>query len=80
MLGQEAVAEPLRHMAARAGMGAARRWIAVCDGGAGLEGLLRRHLGRIDEVILDFYHASEHLGDFAKAWHAGEAEAEAGRA
>jgi hypothetical protein len=72
--GQEAVAEPLRHMAAQVGMGAARRWIAVCDGGAGLEDLLKRHFGRIDEVILDFYHASEHLGDFAKAW-CGDAEA-----
>jgi hypothetical protein len=73
--GQKAVAEPLRHMAARAGMSEAQRWIAVCDGGAGLEDLLRTHFGRIDEVILDFYHASEHLGDLAKAWHADEAKA-----
>lgn len=73
--GQEAVAEPLRHMAAQVGMGDAQRWIAVCDGGAGLEDLLKRHFGRIDEVILDFYHASEHLGDFAKAWHGGDADA-----
>ena len=73
--GQEAVAEPLRHMASRVGTSEARRWIAVCDGGSGLEDLLRRHFGRIDEVILDFYHASEHLGDFAKAWHAGDADA-----
>jgi hypothetical protein len=73
--GQEAVAEPLRHMAGRVGMNEARRWIAVCDGGSGLEDLLRRHFGRIDEVILDFYHASEHLGGFAKAWHGGDAEA-----
>ncbi len=78
--GQEAVAEPLRHMAARVGMSEAQRWIAVCDGGAGLEDLLRRHFGRIDEVILDFYHASEHLGDFAKAWHGDEAEAKAAHA
>lgn len=61
-------------MAARVGMGEAQRWIAVCDGGAGLETLLKRHFGRIDVVILDFYHASEHLGDFAKAWCAGDAE------
>jgi hypothetical protein len=73
--GQEAVAEPLRHMATRVGMGEAQRWIAVCDGGSGLEDLLRRHFGRIDEVILDFYHASEHLGDFAKAWQSGDADA-----
>lgn len=73
--GQGAVAEPLRHMATRVGMGEARRWIAVCDGGSGLEDLLRRHFGRIDEVILDFYHASEYLGDLAKAWHGGDADA-----
>jgi hypothetical protein len=73
--GQEAVAEPLRHLAGRVGMGGAERWIAVCDGGAGLEDLLEAHFGRLDAVILDFYHASEHLGDFAKAWHPGDAAA-----
>jgi hypothetical protein len=73
--GQEAVAEPLHHTAGRVGIGGARRGIAVCDGGSGLEDLLRRHFGRLDAVILDFYHASEHLGDFAKAWHPGDAEA-----
>jgi hypothetical protein len=78
--GQEAVAEPLRHMAARVGMSQAKRWIAVCDGGVGLEDLLRQHFGRIDEVILDFSHASEHLGDFAKAWYADADEAKAAHA
>jgi hypothetical protein len=73
--GQQAVAEPLHHTAGRVGIGGARRWIAVCDGGAGLEDLLRLHFGRLDVVILDFYHASEHLGDFAKAWCPGDAEA-----
>ena len=47
----------------------------MCDGGAGLEDLLRLHFGRLDAVILDFYHASEHLGDFAKAWHPSDAAA-----
>lgn len=75
--GQEAVAEPLRHMAGRVGIGAAQRWIAVCDGGAGLEDLLKRSFGRLDVVILDFFHAGEHLGDFAKAWHAGDPSAAA---
>ncbi len=73
--GQEAVAEPLRHMAGRVGMGDAQRWIAVCDGGSGLEDLLKRHSGRLDAVILDFDHASEHPGDFAKAYHPGDAAA-----
>jgi hypothetical protein len=73
--GQEAVAEPLRHLAGQVGIGGAQRWIAICDGGAGLEDLLRSHFGRLDAVILDFYHASEHLGDFAKAWCPGDAAA-----
>ena len=73
--GQQAVAEPLHHTAGRVGIGGARRWIAVCDGGSGLEDLLRLHFGRLDVVILDFYHASEHLGAFAKAWCPGDAEA-----
>lgn len=73
--GQEAVAEPLRHLAGRVGMNHAQRWIAVCDGGSGLEDLLKQHFSRLDAVILDFFHASEHLGDFAKAWHAGDPSA-----
>lgn len=73
--GQEAVAEPLRHQTSQVGMGQAQRWIALSDGGAGLEDLLRGHFGRVDAVILDFYHASEHLGDFAKAWCSGDAAA-----
>lgn len=73
--GQEAVAEPLRQAAGRVGMSEAQRWIAVCDGGAGLEDLLRAHFGRLDVVILDFYHASEHLGDFAKAYYSSDAAA-----
>jgi hypothetical protein len=73
--GQEAVAEPLRHQTSQVGMGQAQRWIALSDGGAGLEDLLRGHFGRVDAVILDFYHASEHLGDFAKAWCSGDAVA-----
>jgi hypothetical protein len=55
-------------------MGRAERWIAISDGGAGLEDLMRSHFGRLDAVILDFYHASEYLGDLAKSWCAGDAE------
>src|SRR5205085_2668830 len=32
---------------------------------------------RVEAVILDFYHAAEHLGNLAKAWHPGD-EAAAG--
>jgi hypothetical protein len=73
--GQEAVAEPLQHLASQVGIVDAELWIALCDGGAGLEDLLRARFGRVVVVILDFYHASEHLGDFAKAWFASDAKA-----
>lgn len=72
--GQAAVGGPLQRQAARVGIGDADRWIALSDGGAGLEDLLRAHFGRLDAVILDFYHASEYLGDLAKSWCAGDAE------
>lgn len=66
--GAAALAEPLRRQAAPVGMDRAQRWIALSDGGAGLEDWLRVNFGRVEVVILDFYHASEHLGDLAKAW------------
>ena len=39
--------------------------------------MLGAYFGRLDAAILDFYHASEHLGDFAKAWWGDAAAAEA---
>ena len=67
--GRAALGEPLRRQGAQVGMDRADRWIAISDGGAGLEDWLRTNFGRVEVVILDFYHASEHLGDLAKAWH-----------
>jgi hypothetical protein len=66
--GAPALAEPLRRQAAQVGMGRAERWIALSDGGSGLEEWLRSQFPRVDAVILDFYHASEYLGALAKAW------------
>jgi hypothetical protein len=73
--GQAALGEPLRRQAAQVGMDRAQRWIALSDGGAGLEDWLRIHFGRLDAVILDFYHASEHLAELARAWHGAGTEA-----
>lgn len=76
--GQDGLGEPARRQAAHVGMGQAQRWIALSDGGSGLEDWLRLHFARVEAVILDFYHASEYLGDLAKAWHgAGSDAAEA---
>jgi hypothetical protein len=44
--------------------------IAVTDGGNGLEEALQRHLAENLSTILDWYHAVEHLGGFARLWHA----------
>lgn len=73
--GQAGLGEPLRRQAAQVGMDRAERWIALSDGGSGLEDWLRVNFGRVDAVILDFYHASEHLAELAKAWHGAGTEA-----
>ena len=56
-------------------MDGAQRWIGLSDGGSGLEDWLGTNFGRLDAVILDFYHASEHLRDLAKAVHGAGTEA-----
>jgi hypothetical protein len=70
--GQASLAEPLRRQAAQVGMEQAQRWIALSDAGAGLEDLLRVNFGRVEAVILDFYHAAEHLGELGRALYPGD--------
>src|SRR5262249_51447407 len=73
-----ALSEPLRRQGGQVGMDRAERWLALADGGAGLEDFLRENFPRVEVVILDFYHVTEYLGKLAKALHPGqEAEAEA---
>jgi hypothetical protein len=67
--GQAALGEPLRKQAAQVAMDHAERWIALSDAGAGVEDWLRVNFGRVEAVILDFYHAAEHLGELARALH-----------
>jgi hypothetical protein len=67
LAGQASLAEPMRRQAAQVGMDQAQRWIALSDAGAGVEDLVRVNFGRVEAVILDFYHATEHLGDLARA-------------
>jgi hypothetical protein len=75
-----ALAEPLRRQAGQVGMDQADRWIALSDGGAGLEDFLRSNFPRVEVIILDFYHATEYLGKLAQALFPGrQAEAEAWR-
>ncbi len=65
--GQASLAEPMRKQAAQVGMDQAERWIAISDAGSGVEDMLKSNFGRVEAVILDFYHVSEHLGDLGRA-------------
>jgi len=49
--------------------------IAVTDGGNGLEEALGRNLADHLTTILDWYHAAEHICDFAKVCYATDASA-----
>jgi len=65
----------IRQQGGAVGIERAERWIALSDGGSGLEEFLRLNFPRVEAVILDFYHAAEHLSDLAKAWHGADTPA-----
>jgi len=60
--------EQMRRQAAQVGLDAAEAWVALTDGGAGLDEFMRVYFPRA-ELVLDFYHAAEHLNDLAQALH-----------
>jgi hypothetical protein len=62
----------LRRQGAQVGLDGAEVWVALCDGGAGLEDFVRENFPRVGAVILDFYHASEHLAKLAQALFPGD--------
>jgi hypothetical protein len=58
----------LRRQAAQVGMGQAELWVALTDGGNGLEAFAHSNFNRPDlVVILDFYHAASYLEQLARA-------------
>lgn len=61
----------LRRQAAQVGWDEAEQQIAISDGGSGLEEFLRVHFP-LAERILDFWHASEYLVEFAKSLYADD--------
>lgn len=73
--GLAALGLPLRRQGAQVGMDQADRWIAISDGGAGIEDWFRENFGRVEAVILDFFHAAEHLHQWTRAWHPQDDEA-----
>jgi hypothetical protein len=68
----EALAAQLRSLAGACGVAEVGELIAVTDGGNGLEEALRRHLAENLTTVLDWYHAAEHVCDFAAVLHAAD--------
>ena len=65
----------LRRHAARVGMEDAKVWVALTDGGNGLEDFCQKNFNRPDLVlILDFYHAASYLDALAKTLFPQEQE------
>ncbi len=71
------IARQLREAAKALGLGAANQLVAISDGGNGLEEALHRHFWDDLTCILDWYHASQHLHDYAKKLHPGDSPAQA---
>jgi hypothetical protein len=63
----------MRRQAGQIGMNDAEQWIALTDGGAGLEHFVDVYFPRA-EKILDFHHAAEHLSAFAKRFRPARSE------
>jgi hypothetical protein len=66
----DALAAQVRSLAMACGVPEVKDLIAVTDGGNGLEEALQRHLADNLTTILDWYHAAQHVHDFAAVWHA----------
>lgn len=71
----DALAEQVRFQAKALGVTQVSDLIAVTDGGNGLEEALQRHLADNLTTILDWYHAAEHICDFAKVRYPGDESA-----
>jgi len=65
----DTLAEQVRAQARVCGVSAVSELIAVTDGGNGLEEALQRHLAADLTTVLDWYHAAEHVCDFAAVLH-----------
>src|SRR5437870_3540425 len=61
----------LRRQAAQVGMEAVDVWIALTDGGNGLEHFIDVNFPRAEKII-DFQHVAGHVGIFAKTFRDGD--------
>lgn len=65
----------LRQASIALGFGRADRVVALSDAGNGLEPTFRGHFDTALVCILDWYHAAEHLHDYAARLHPGDGPA-----
>lgn len=65
----ESLAEQIRAQAGALGVTEVKDLVAITDGGNGLEEALQRHLADNLVTVLDWYHAAEHVCDFAAVLH-----------
>jgi hypothetical protein len=71
----DSLAEQLRAQAVALGIRQVDELVAITDGGNGLEEALQRHLADHVATVLDWYHAAQHLHDFAAVLHPEDAAA-----
>jgi hypothetical protein len=65
----------MRRMAAQVGLEKAEVWVALTDGGNGLEEFMQMNFNRVDLVlILDFWHAASYLEVLAKTLYPSDEE------
>lgn len=71
----DGIAAQMREASKGLGLAKAAKVVAITDGGNGLREALRRSFWDDLTFVLDWYHASQHLHDYAKMRHAGDAAA-----
>src|SRR5262249_55058433 len=64
----------LRKQAGQVGMDRAELWIGLTDGGNGLAEILPTNFPREPRVLLDFWHADQHMTELAKLLHPDDEE------
>jgi hypothetical protein len=65
----------LRRQAGQVGLDDAEVWIALTDGGNGLESFMETNFPRVEAVIVDYWHASQYVAKLAAALHPNDTEA-----
>jgi hypothetical protein len=64
----------LRQQGAQVGLDEAEIWVAISDGGAGLEDFIESNFPRVEVVILDYWHVVERLAGLAAVLYAFDEE------